>query len=361
MSLKEEIAALIAAEGPISVARYIELALGHPRFGYYITRDPFGAGGDFVTAPEISQMFGELIGLWAAHVWQVMGSPPAVRLVECGPGRGTLMADALRAARAVPAFRAALSVHLVETSPALRAAQGRLLADAAPRWHERLDTALEGPVIVIANEFLDALPVHQFQATAQGWRERLVGLAPDGALAFGLAPAVSAPLVGTVEPGSIIERSPAQEAVIAQVAAHVATAGGAALFIDYGASESGTGDTLQAVSRHVFVDPLARPGEVDLTTQVDFARLKMVAQRGGAAVQGPVRQGAFLDELGLSVRAERLSARATPTQAADLAAAVKRMTDAGPTGMGELFKAMAVANPALLPLPGFDSAPPAGA
>lgn len=188
--LAQDLARLIRDEGPISVSRYMALCLGHPRHGYYMKQDPFGADGDFTTAPEISQIFGELIGLWAASVWQAMGAPTSLRLIELGPGRGTLMQDMLRAARALPGFHAALSVHLVETSPVLRERQGKTLAASGvtPQWHERIDQALEGPVIVVANEFLDALPLDQFVRTPEGWRERLVGLDGEGLLAFGLAP-----------------------------------------------------------------------------------------------------------------------------------------------------------------------------
>ncbi len=361
--LEAELAALIRDEGPISVSRYMALCLGHPRHGYYITRDPFGVAGDFTTAPEISQMFGELIGLWAGAVWQAMGAPKAVRLVELGPGRGTLMTDALRAGRAVPGFREALSVHLVETSPVLRAAQARALAGLAePLWHDAIAPALDGPVIVIANEFLDALPLDQLVMTPGGWRARLVGLGADGGLAFGLAGHApspqSSPARGegafTVPTGTILEQPVAALSVVATVAQHLAQAGGAALFVDYGATRSGYGDTLQAVRRHAFADPLADPGAADLTVHVDFERMARGALQAGAATHGPSTQRDFLLALGLAERAQALAGRAKPEQAAAVSAAFERLTGQGAAGMGELFKVLALSQPAMPALPGFD-------
>jgi len=352
------IAALIAAEGPMPVSRYVALCLGHPRHGYYMTRDPFGVAGDFVTAPEISQIFGELIGLWAATVWRMMGEPGRFRLVELGPGRGTLMADALRAARIVPGFAAAASVHLVETSPVLRRAQAATLAGqgAEAVWHQGVDDALDGPAIVIANEFLDALPLDQFVRRRGGWHERLVGLDAEGALVFGLAPEATVGIDLAAAEGSVLERPHAAAGVVARVGAHLAAAGGAALFIDYGAVRSGFGDTLQAVRRHGFADPLAEPGEADLTVQVDFAQMAATARAAGAAVHGPVTQAAFLESLGIAARVERLIARATPEQARGVAAGASRLVARGMTAMGELFKVLAVAAPGSAPPPGFDTA-----
>lgn len=353
-ALKAELVRLIREEGPIPISRYMALCLGHPRHGYYMTRDPFGVQGDFTTAPEISQMFGELIALWAANLWQAMGSPAAIRLIELGPGRGTLMADMLRVASGLPAFRAALSVHLVETSPVLRAAQGRTLAGKAePVWHETIATALDGPVLVIANEFLDALPLDQFVMTAQGWRERLVGLDGEDGLGFGLS-AMDAELSLAAPVDAVLEQPTIALDIVATLSRHLRQAGGAALFIDYGSAQSGFGDTLQAMKRHGFVDPLAEPGEADLTVHVDFARMGQAALRGGSAVHGPVTQAAFLLALGLAERAQALSARATLEQARAIAAAFDRLTQAGETGMGELFKVLALSHPDLPPLPGFD-------
>ena len=352
-ALKAEFARLIAEEGPLPVSRFMALALGHPRHGYYMTRDPFGRQGDFTTAPEISQMFGELIGLWAAHLWQAMGAPAAFRLIELGPGRGTLMADIVRATRRLPGFREAASVHLVETSPAFRARQAAALPEAAPVWHDTVGAALDGPAIVIANEFLDALPLDQFVMTQQGWCERLVGLGAEGELVFGLSPAQET--IGAVAPiGSVLEQPAIAAEIVSQIATHLSRAGGAALFVDYGSSRSGFGDTLQAMKRHAFVDPLAQPGEADLTVHVDFERMGQAGLRAGAALNGPSTQRDFLMALGLAERAARLSQSAAPAQAQAIAQAFERLTAPGRTGMGELFKVIALAHPDLPPLPGFD-------
>lgn len=354
--LAQELAELIRQEGPLSVSRYMALCLGHPRHGYYMKQDPFGADGDFTTAPEISQIFGELIGLWAASVWQAMGAPTSIRLVELGPGRGTLMHDMLRAARALPGFRDALSVHLVETSPVLRERQRETLAasGAEPHWHDRVDQALDGPAIVIANEFLDALPLDQFVRTPAGWRERLVGLNDEGRLAFGLSGEPDSSLSLAAPVGSILEQPTAALEAVATVARHVAAEGGAGLFIDYGPARSGFGDTLQGLKRHAFVDVLAEPGDADLTVHVDFARMTQAGLGAGAAAHGIATQRDFLLALGLQQRFEALSRRATPLQAQTLASGVERLIETGPTAMGELFKVLAVADRNLPLLPGFD-------
>lgn len=341
--LGDELRATIAIDGPISVARFMAIALGHPTRGYYATRDPFGAAGDFITAPEISQMFGELIGLWAATVWQQQGKPAPVRLVELGPGRGTLMADALRVVGvAMPAFRAAVEVHLVETSSSLRAVQERTLAgrNCTPVWHDRVDTLPEGPALILANEFFDALPIRQFVRAARGWCERQVGLEAQGQLAFGLRGEPEPALTGSGPEGSVLEICPAAQDIVADVAHRLARHGGAALVIDYGRVTSGFGDTLQAVRAHRFADPLADPGNADLTAHVDFAALARTAAQGGAAVHGPVTQGSFLQALGLSQRAAALKRNATPAQSQAIDTAVARLAGPDP-GMGELFKVLA--------------------
>ena len=353
-ALKAEIVELIRQEGPIGIGRYMGLALGHPRHGYYMTRDPFGQEGDFTTAPEISQMFGELIGLWAAHLWQAMGTPSRLRLIELGPGRGTLMADMLRATRIVPGFREAVSVHLVETSPVLRERQAAALKGADPVWHDNVGDALSGPVIVVANEFLDALPLDQFVMTPEGWRERLVGLDAGGGLAFGLAAAREETLRIAAPAGTIFEQPSLALDIVGQIASHVTAEGGAGLFIDYGSARSGFGDTLQAMKRHGFVDPLAEPGEADLTVHVDFERMGQAALKAGAALHGPASQRDFLLALGLAQRAQALSLKAAPDQQAAISAAFDRLTEEGETGMGDLFKVFALSHPGLPPLPGFD-------
>ena len=348
---------IIAAEGPIGVDRYMALCLGHPVHGYYITRDPFGRGGDFVTAPEISQMFGELLGLWAAALWIAMGRPQRVLLVELGPGRGTLMADALRAARQVPDFRAAITLHLVETSPVLRDIQRRTLAGSghAPVWHDRLATVPDGPLVVIANEFFDALPIRQHVATQTGWHERLVGLDPRGRLAFGLSPypvRVTADRPAT--PGAVLETCEAGQEIAATLAQRVVRDAGAALVIDYGYRGPASSDTLQALRNGSPADPLGAPGEQDLTAHVDFSALVDVAAREGAASAGPVDQGGFLESLGIRERATRLAANASAGAAAEIGRARDRLVGRGPDGMGALFKAMAICHPALRDaLPGF--------
>ncbi|MDP6389944.1 MAG: SAM-dependent methyltransferase [Alphaproteobacteria bacterium] len=345
----------IAAEGPITVADYMAEALGHPAHGYYMGRDPFGRAGDFTTAPEISQMFGELLGLWCAKVWHMMGSPSPIDLVELGPGRGTLMADALRAIdRAAPDCRAALAVHLVETSPALRQRQRETLAEIEVQWHERFEQAPDGPLLLLANEFFDALPIRQFVCTKDGWRERMVGVA-DGNLCFTISsdPVDEASIPDSVreaaETGDIAEARPMADDIAAAIARRIAVHGGAALVVDYGHAASAAGDTLQAVRGHAFAEVLADPGAADLTAHVDFAALARAASPH-AAVHGPVDQGVLLRRLGIEARADKLLA--TADQATEISAALARLIGAG--GMGTLFEALAIAHPDLGALPGFE-------
>jgi len=359
--LARDIRAAIAAHGPMSVAKYMELCLTHPTLGYYMTRDPLGASGDFITAPEVSQMFGELVGLWAAAVWQMFPLPErnSVNLVELGPGRGTLMADVLRATKIVPNFHAAIRVHLVEASPTLRRRQLETLSECGitVQWHDDVMDVPRGPAIILANEFFDALPVHQAVKTTGGWQQREIGL--DGErLVFVENPEiiwwrddVLAPGMSDAPVGAVFEWR--HEEMIRHVARRAAQHG-AALVIDYGHTESGVGDTLQAVSGHGFADPLAAPGEADLTAHVDFQALRTVAASEGARVHGPMSQGEFLRRLGIVERADKLKAHATAAQAKDVDAALARLTEAGPTGMGRLFKVMAFADPALGDLPGFE-------
>ncbi|MGP9819111.1 class I SAM-dependent methyltransferase [Salinarimonas sp. NSM] len=362
--LGAEIRDLIAAEGPIPVSRYMALCLGHPRYGYYMTRDPIGLAGDFVTAPEISQMFGELVGLWAAQAWIDLGRPAPFALVELGPGRGTLMADALRAAKVAPGFLEAAAVHLVETSPVLRERQHATLA-APPaalgggvHWHAQLDAVPDLPLIALANEFFDALPVRQMVRDRGAWRERLVGLDDAGALAFGLSPeadpSISDPSFAWDAPeGAVLEIAAAGAAVMRALAGRIVSAGGAALAIDYGHARTGFADTLQAIRRHAFADPLVDPGEADVTAHVDFAQLAVAAQGAGARVFGPVTQGAFLRALGIEPRARALAARASARQSEEIGAALVRLTGDRDADMGVLFKALAVAHPRLSACAGF--------
>ncbi len=355
--LGAEIAAIIADGGPIGVDRFMALALGHPVLGYYATRDPFGSAGDFITAPETSQMFGEMLGAWAAAVWAAMGEPGAVALVELGPGRGTLMADALRVAARVPGFAEALRIHLVETSPVLRDIQRGTLAGCGhdPIWHAGLDAVPDGPTILLANEFFDALPVRHYVRRARGWHERLVGLAGD-ALAFGLAPEPEPGLTLDAPEGAVIEVGLAGQGLAKVLAERLARQGGAALVLDYGYAVPAFAETLQAVRRHGFADPLLDPGEADLSAHVDFGGLARAARSQGAAVFGPVPQGDFLRRLGIAERAEALKRRASADQAAAVDAAFLRLVEAGTTerpGMGQSFKAFSIAAPSQPTPPGF--------
>lgn len=352
-TLRAKLARLIESNGPVSVADYMALCLGDPEHGYYITRDRFGAAGDFTTAPEISQMFGEIVGAWLVQAWRLAGGPTPLRLVELGPGRGTLMADVLRVARLDPALMAAASLHLVETSPTLRTRQAETLARAPlrPAWHDRLEAVPDGPLLLVANEFFDALPVRQFVRAEGTWRERVVGLSPDGALCFGLGTRRLAH--GPEAPdGSLVEVAPAREAVAGQIGRRIASHGGAALVIDYGYSVTAYGETLQAVRAHEYADPLADPGEADLTAHVDFAALTRAAEAEGARCHGPMPQGEFLTSLGLGERAARLKAGKDAARAADLDAAAERLTS--PAAMGTLFKAVAITRRDMAPAP-FDS------
>jgi NADH dehydrogenase [ubiquinone] 1 alpha subcomplex assembly factor 7 len=360
--LEAEIRRIIAADGPLPVGRFMTLCLAHPLHGYYVTRDPLGAAGDFVTAPEVSQMFGELVGLWAAAVWRQMGSPRPIRLVELGPGRGTMMSDALRAVRILPELCSALSVDLVETSPVLRRRQEQTLAGVGVpiAWHGDFADVGDGPLIVVANEFIDALPVDQLVRAADGWHARMIGLGADGELAFALDPdaiprpdAIVPPQLRNAPIGSVYEwRS---DRLIGGVAERVVRHGGAALVIDYGHLEPAVGETLQAIRGHRHVAVLADPGEVDLTAHVDFAALARSAARAAARLHGPIRQGDLLRRLGIEARAARLKAAATRDQAIAVDAALARLAGSGPAEMGGLFKAIAFAPPRLGPLPGFDN------
>ena len=356
--LRALIAREIRAGGPIGLDRYMALCLSHPRHGYYATRDPLGRSGDFTTAPEISQMFGELIGAWAAAVLAAMTSAaPGARpgLVELGPGRGTLMDDALRALRAAGAE---FDLHLVETSPVLRRIQAERLTAAAPTFHDSVASLPDAPLLVLANEFFDALPARQFVRTARGWCERRVGLAPQGeGLAFGLDPEPDPGIEAEAPEGAVLTLPRQALAVTRDLARRIAARGGALLAIDYGHDRPGFGDTFQALAGHRFADPLARPGEADLTTHVDFAALARAAAAEGAAVHGPVTQRDFLRALGLDQRAERLSLRATPSQAEAIEAARLRLTDPDPRGMGALFKVLCASHPALGPPPAFPPRP----
>jgi len=354
--LLEALRARIRREGPLPVDAYMRACLADPQHGYWHKSLAIGAEGDFVTAPEISQVFGELLGVWSAVVWQAMGRPSPVRLVELGPGRGTLMRDALRAALAAPAFLAAASLHLVEVSPRLRALQRRSLASSPHQpaggaaWHESLAQVPDGPAVVIANEFLDALPIRQLVYGERGWHERVVELAPGGALQFAVGPRVNIPWAEPApEPGTVLELRQGEDELIADLVRRRGMQ--ACLIIDYGPAAPALGDTLQAVRRHAWVDPLTRPGEADLTAHVQFARLAARARGAGLAVDGPLSQAELLGRLGSAERASRLMA-ANPARAPEIEAGVQRLVS--PTGMGGQFKAMALRTPALPTLVPFD-------
>ena len=347
MTMRDHLLARIADSGPMSLADYMATCLMHPVLGYYTTRDPFGAAGDFTTAPEISQMFGELIGLTLAQAWMDQGQP-AFTLAELGPGRGTLMADVLRATKAVPGFADALSVHLVETSKPLRQVQATLVPFAV--FHDSIETLPDAPLFLVANEFFDALPIRQFQRDGRGWRERVVG-AVDGELVMGLSP--SAPLselahrLQDTKDGDIVEVCPALPPIVGGIAQRIAAHGGAAVIIDYGDWNS-LGDTFQAVHAHQKVDPLATPGRADLTAHVDFAAI--AAACAPLAHSDMTEQGVFLERLGITQRAQALAAKIGEDALRAHIAAHRRLT--APDQMGHLFKVIGLTPKSAPPLAG---------
>ena len=341
----------IALDGPLTVAEFMTACLHDPRHGYYATRPRLGPEGDFITAPMVSQIFGELVGVWIAEVWRRLGAPSPFRLVELGPGDGTLMEDALRALRRAPGLLDAAELWLVEPSPPLRGRQAERLAASSPRFAETLAQVPAGaPLILVANEVLDCLPARQFVRTTEGWAERRIGLDAAGALTFGLAPAPSgAEALPDASAAAVLERSAAQTALAAEIGARVVEDGGAGLLVDYGRDRPGFGDTLQAVRGHAKVDVLASAGEADLTMHVDFPAVAAAAADAGAAVSPIVSQRAFLRAMGAEARADALAA-ARPDRADTLCRQLRRLTDPGE--MGALFKALSIHPPGLDP-PGF--------
>ncbi|GGA45170.1 class I SAM-dependent methyltransferase [Pelagibacterium lentulum] len=350
LSLGDLIDMQIRTSGPISLATYMGLCLTHPSRGYYRTSDPLGVGGDFITAPEISQTFGEMIGAWIADLYVQMGSPDAITVLELGPGRGTLMADALRVATRVPGFSDALNLQLMETNAALIEMQRDKLAAFGPQWTEDIGELPPSPLIVIANEFFDALPVRQFVKREEKWFERCIGLA-DGRRVFGLSPT---PYDGTLlgeafsnaKDGEVAEIGLAGRQLMEQLGRTIAPRGGAILTIDYGYEHTQPGETLQALSRHEYADPLAEPGKADLTTHVDFEALGHAARIAGLTIHPLVTQGHFLTSLGLEDRHSALS-KTNPDKAEQLRSAFERLT--GSSQMGTLFKAFCASSPGLAP------------
>lgn len=339
------LAAQIRENGPLPLPDY----MGAVTHAYYAQPNVIGAAGDFITAPEISQVFGELIGLWSAVVWQTMGSPAKVRVIECGPGRGTLMNDFLRAAARVPGFLAAADIHLVEQSPTLRATQLALLGDRVT-WHDSIDDVLAGPMILVGNEFLDALPIRQFQKAASGWMERYVTVDERGNFSFVLKPSdvSGAP---AAQPGAIFETSPAVTAFTAKVAARLVKGGGAALLFDYGHRATAAGETLQALRQHKFCGLFDSPGQADLTAHVDFAAVAEAARTAGAAVYGAIEQGVWLNRLGIKLRGVQLAKGKSPDVAREIESGIRRLIE--PDAMGALFKVIGLADPKLARPEGF--------
>jgi NADH dehydrogenase [ubiquinone] 1 alpha subcomplex assembly factor 7 len=359
--LEAEIRRLIGIAGPMPIAEYMRLCLTHPEHGYYTNRDPLGSGGDFITAPEVSQMFGEIIGLWLAAVWKDLGAPENIRLIELGPGRGTMLIDILRAAKSVPGFHNAIVLHLIEISPALQKVQERRLEPLGvpTLWHTALEQVPAGPCLIVANEFVDALPIHQAVRQSDGWHERGVIVGADGALAIGAMRDPLSHFEATLPRG--LRQAPAgsiyewrSDTAMLEIGRRVRE-DGAALIIDYGHAWYGLGETLQAVSGHSFADPLRAPGAVDLTAHVDFQALAQAAESIGGRSHGPLAQRDWLRRLGIDQRAAALKAHAPYGKGTEIDQGLSRLTASGPRGMGELCKVIAIADPRLRELPGFEA------
>ena len=344
-ALERIIRDIIAAQGPISLAAYMELALQHPEYGYYRVREPVGRDGDFITAPEISQMFGEMIGVWCAEAWRALGKPNPFALVELGPGRGTMMQDVLRATARVGGFHDAKQLCLLDSDKALRNPQREKLGGNAPRYFDDVTQLPPMPALILANEFFDALPVRQFVQTFRGWCENMVAVA-DEALVMTQRPLEAAehnfipPALREAAPGTVFEVSPKTQNIMRDITRHLATHTGAMLVIDYGYVAWSGAATVQAVSKHKHADIFERPGEVDLTAHVDFTTLAAAAREAGVEVSPVMGQGEFLKNLGIDIRADALKARATLPQAAAIDAALRRLTDADQ--MGFLFKVIEI-------------------
>lgn len=350
--LLTHIADQIRRNGPMRIDEYMALCLLHPTHGYYSTRDPLGRAGDFITAPEISQMFGEVIGLCLAQTWLTQGSPSQFTLAELGPGRGSLMADILRATAQVPGFAEAARIALIEASAPLRGVQRKTLKDHMPVWYDRIEELPDQPLYLVANEFFDALPIRQFVRDGTGWRERHIGL-DDGGLCFGLGPALPQPaLAGRLEDtqdGDLIEDPTQLAPCLAPIGQRIADHGGAALIIDYGDWRS-QGDTLQALRNHETTDPLTDPGQCDLTAHVDFEKIALAA--APAAHSRVTAQGVFLERLGITQRAQTLARTLGADALENHIAAHRRLTH--PSEMGNLFKVIGLYPPQQTPPPGLE-------
>ena len=351
--LTAHLAARIRAGGPMRISEFMTEALLNPTHGYYTTRDPLGTTGDFTTAPEISQMFGEMIGLCLAQSWMDQGRPAHFALAELGPGRGTLMADILRTTRAVPGFNEAAELHLVEVSPTLREQQRARLGDAVT-WHDSIETLPETlPLFLVANEFFDALPIRQFLRSGPGWAERLVGLDGDGNLVFGLGEVLSQPALAhrlnDTGDGDMVEICPMASTIAESIGTRIEAQGGVAIVIDYG-GWGASGDTLQAVRAHQKVAPLDTPGSADLTAHVDFEAL---AQATPSAHSQLIPQGVFLERLGITPRAQILAKGLTGAALDSHIAAHRRLTH--PEEMGNLFQTLAFYPTHRSPPPGFEA------
>ncbi|MFZ2101566.1 MAG: class I SAM-dependent methyltransferase [Oricola sp.] len=346
-SLGDRIRRLIGTAGPMPVSDYMAMCLFDPQGGYYATREPFGAQGDFITAPEISQMFGELVGAWLVHAWRLMDRPTPFVLAEMGPGRGTLTRDILRTARLDPAFLTAAQVHLIETSPRLRAVQRDMLSQAGVEisWHDTLAALPALPLLFVANELFDAVPFRQLEKTPRGWCERHVGLDPSGGLCFLAGPPLADTAIlpdnahGQPE-GAIYEYAPAREAIASELGLHLARHGGAALLIDYGHAKTGFADTFQAVRGHRHVPVFEEPGAADLTSHVDFEALRNAAVAAGAHALPVMAQGDFLLALGLAERAAALGRGKEEAARTAIVEAAQRLAGTGEGGMGNLFKVL---------------------
>jgi SAM-dependent MidA family methyltransferase len=351
--LADRIKSLIRANGPISVADYFAICLGDPQHGYYQTKQPFGTTGDFTTAPEVSQLFGEMIGVFLLHAWQQHNMPSDVQLIEIGPGRGTMMLDILRViSQLAPLLYQNMSINLVETSPSLSKTQAETLKkhDGKIKWHQSIDDVPAGFSLIAANELFDAIPIRQYVRNARGFVERVVSLDANDQLIFiegtgGIDISLLPPLAERQPLGAIFEYSPARDSVMQALCDRLSSKGGTAVILDYGHMVSGYGDTLQALRKHNFDPVLAHPGEADLTSHVDFEALVAIAKANDIHINGCIRQGDFLYGLGLAERAKSLALKATADQTIAIAEAVNRLAGEGAGKMGELFKVLAVSSP----------------